>query len=37
LILNGDLMNNALKSSKSDSYREKKSIEEQQDELIKLL
>lgn len=36
-ILNGDLMNNALKSSKSDSYRETMTMEQQQDKLIELL
>lgn len=36
-ILNGDLMNNALKSSKSDSYRETMTMEQQQDLLIELL
>lgn len=36
-ILNGDLMNNALKTSKSDSYRETMTMEEQQELLIELL
>lgn len=36
-ILNGDLINNALKTSKSDSYREQMTIEEEQDLLIDLL
>lgn len=36
-ILNGDLINNALKSSKSDSYKEQMTIEEEQDTLIELL
>lgn len=36
-ILNGDLMNNALKCSKSDSYKEQLTVEAQQDWLIKLL
>ena len=36
-ILNGDLMNNALKTSKSDSYVETMSIEDEQDTLIELL
>lgn len=36
-ILNGDLMNNALKSSKSDSYVESMTMEEEQDALIELL
>lgn len=36
-ILNGDLMNNALKNSASDSYREQLTVEAQQDWLIKLL
>ena len=36
-ILNGDLMNNALKTSKSDSYRETMTMEEQQDLLVELL
>ena len=36
-ILNGDLINNGLKTSKSDSYREKLTIEEEQDNLIELL
>lgn len=36
-ILNGDLMNNALKSSKSDSYVETMTMEEEQDTLIELL
>lgn len=36
-IFNGDLLNNALKTSASDSYREKLTIEQQQDLLIKLL
>ena len=34
VILNGDLMNNALKTSKSDSYLEQMTIEEEQDLLI---
>ena len=37
VILNGDLMNNALKTSKSDSYLEQMTIEEEQDLLIELL
>ena len=37
VILNGDLINNALKTSKSDSYREQMTIEEEQDLLIELL
>ena len=36
-ILNGDLMNNALKTSKSDTYKESMSIGEEQDLLIELL
>lgn len=36
-ILNGDLINNALKTSKSDSYKEQMTIEEEQDLLIDLL
>ena len=36
-ICNGDLINNALKTSKSDSYREQMTIEEEQDLLIDLL
>lgn len=36
-ILNGDLINNALKTSKSDSYRETMTIENEQDLLIDLL
>ena len=36
-IFNGDLINNALKTSKSDSYKEQMTIEDQQDLLIKLL
>lgn len=36
-ILNGDLMNNALKTSKSDSYLETMTMEQQQDFLIQLL
>lgn len=36
-ILNGDLMNNALKTSKSDSYKEKMTMEQQQETLIQLL
>lgn len=36
-ILNGDLINNALKTSKSDSYLETMTIEEEQDLLIELL
>lgn len=36
-ILNGDLINNALKTSKSDSYREQMTIEDEQDLLIDLL
>ena len=37
VILNGDLMNNALKTSKSDSYRETMTMAEQQDFLVELL
>lgn len=37
LILNGDLINNALKTSKSDSYRETMTMEEEQDLLVELL
>lgn len=37
LILNGDLMNNALKTSKSDSYEASMSIEMQQEALIHML
>lgn len=37
VILNGDLINNALKTSKSDSYLEQMTIEEEQDLLIELL
>lgn len=37
VILNGDLINNALKTSKSDSYREQMTIEDEQDLLIELL
>lgn len=37
VILNGDLINNALKTSKSDSYREQMTIEEEQDLLVELL
>ena len=37
VILNGDLINNALKTSKSDSYKEQMTIEEEQDLLIELL
>lgn len=37
VILNGDLINNALKTSKSDSYLETMTIEEEQDLLIELL
>lgn len=37
VILNGDLINNALKTSKSDSYLETMTIEEEQDLLIDLL
>ena len=37
VILNGDLINNALKTSKSDSYKEQMTIEEEQDLLIDLL
>lgn len=36
-ILNGDLINNALKTSKSDSYKEQMTIEDEQDLLINLL
>ena len=36
-ILNGDLMNNALKTSKSDSYMETMTMEQQQETLIRLL
>lgn len=36
-ILNGDLMNNALKTSKSDTYKETMNMEEQQEALIELL
>lgn len=37
VICNGDLINNALKTSKSDSYKEQMSIAEEQDLLIDLL
>lgn len=37
VILNGDLINNALKTSKSDSYKEQMTIEEEQDMLVELL
>lgn len=37
IILNGDLINNALKTSKSDSYKEQMTIEEEQDVLVELL
>lgn len=37
VILNGDLINNGLKTSKSDSYLETMSMEEEQDLLIDLL
>lgn len=37
VILNGDLINNALKTSKSDSYKEQMTIEDEQDLLIELL
>ena len=36
-ILNGDMMNNAIKTSKSDSYKEKMTIEQEQDFLVELL
>jgi predicted phosphodiesterase len=36
-ILNGDLINNALKTSKSDTYKEQMTMEEEQDLLIELL
>lgn len=36
-ILNGDLINNALKTSKSDTYKEQMSIADEQDLLIELL
>ena len=36
-ILNGDLINNALKTSKSDTYKEQMSIADEQDLLIDLL
>lgn len=36
-ILNGDLINNALKTSKSDTYKEQMTIEQEQDMLIDLL
>lgn len=36
-ILNGDLINNALKTSKSDIYKEQMTMEEEQDLLIDLL
>lgn len=36
-ILNGDLMNNALKTSKSDSYMEQMTMEQEQDTIIELL
>ena len=36
-ILNGDLINNALKTSKSDSYLETMTIEEEQELLVELL
>lgn len=35
-ILNGDLMNNALKTSKSDSYKEQLTIEQEQEILVEL-
>ena len=37
VILNGDLINNALKTSKSDSYLEQMTIEQEQEMLIDLL
>lgn len=37
VILNGDLMNNALKTSKSDSYLETMTMEQEQDLLVELL
>jgi hypothetical protein len=37
VILNGDLINNALKTSKSDSYLESMTIEQEQETLIQLL
>ena len=37
VVLNGDLINNALKTSKSDSYKEQMTIEQEQDMLIDLL
>ena len=37
VIVNGDMMNNALKTSKSDIYNESMSMEDQQDFLIELL
>lgn len=37
VILNGDLINNALKTSKSDSYIEQMTIEQEQEMLIELL
>lgn len=37
IILNGDLMNNALKISKSDSYRETMTMADQQDFLVDIL
>lgn len=37
VVLNGDLINNALKTSKSDTYKEKMTIEDEQDLLIELL
>ena len=37
VILNGDLLNNALKTSKSDVYKETMTMEEEQDLLIDLL
>lgn len=36
-ICNGDLINNALKTSKSDTYKEQMTIEDEQDMLIELL
>ena len=36
-MLNGDLMNKAIKTSKSDSYKEKMTIEQEQDFLVELL
>ena len=35
--MNGDLINNALKTSKSDTYKEQMTMEEEQDLLIELL